>query len=219
MFEIVATSSSLMNTLPFGGGHASSVMLLIRRGATSQRGALSTLALDQLGEGIVKVTLLFAAGLVLPLPMWIRAAVTSVSAAVAALFVILAVASRWAKELEILHSWRRSVTALACVFAMKGVELLAIAGVQYAYGVNVGASGTLLVLATVVIATMLPVSPGNLGTYEAGVFLAYRYLGVAPELALSLAIVQHVCFMLPAVGVGYYFISRQALVRSTIASR
>jgi uncharacterized membrane protein YbhN (UPF0104 family) len=71
----------------------------------------------------------------------------------------------------------------------------------------------------VIVATMLPISPGNVGTYEASVFLAYRYLGVAPEVALSLAIVQHVCFMLPAVGVGYSYLSAQALSRSAIASR
>ena len=31
MFEIVSVASSLMNTVPFGGGHASSVVLLVRR--------------------------------------------------------------------------------------------------------------------------------------------------------------------------------------------
>jgi uncharacterized membrane protein YbhN (UPF0104 family) len=105
------------------------------------------------------------------------------------------------------------------VAAMKGMELLAIGCVQHAYGANVSAAGTLLVLATVILATMLPISPGNLGMYEGSVFLTYRYLGIAPELALSLAIVHHVCFMLPAVGVGYFSFSTQALSRSAIASR
>jgi uncharacterized membrane protein YbhN (UPF0104 family) len=219
MFEIVSMSSSLMNTLPFGGGHASSVLLLMRRSNTTQRGALSTMALDQLGEGVAKLTILVAAGLVVPLPTWMRATLTTVSLSVGALFLTMMVASRWAKELEVLKSWRRSSTALGCVFAMKGVELLAIALVQRGYGVDVSAAGTLLVLATVIVATMLPISPGNVGTYEASVFLAYRYLGVAPEVALSLAIVQHVCFMLPAVGVGYSYLSAQALSRSAIASR
>ena len=219
MFEVAAMSSSLMNTLPFGGGHASSVLLLIRRADTTQRGALSTLALDQLGEGIVKVFILLIVGLVVALPTWMRAALTTVSFVVGAWLVVLAIASRWSRELEILRSVRRSIAALACVAAMKGMELLAIACVQNAYGVNVSAGRTLLVLATVILATMVPISPGNLGTYEASVFLTYRYLGVAPELALSLAIVQHVCFMLPAVGVGYFFISTQALSRSAIASR
>jgi uncharacterized membrane protein YbhN (UPF0104 family) len=219
MFEVSAVSSSLMNTLPFGGGHASSVLLLIRRASTTQRGALSTLALDQLGEGIVKVAILLLVDIVVPLPTWMRASLATVSFVVVAWFITLAVASRWAKELEVLRSWRRALVALACVSAMKAVELLAIMSVQHAYGVQVTVGGSLLVLATVVLATMLPMSPGNLGTYEASVFLAYRYLGVSPEIALSLAIVQHVCFMLPAVGVGYLFLSAQALARNAIASR
>ena len=219
MLEISAVSSSLMNTLPFGGGHASSVLLMIRRAATTQRGALSTLALDQLGEGITKVGVLLAAGLTVSLPTWMRAALTTVSLIVGAWFVALVAASRWARELEILRSARRSITALACVIAMKGVELVAIACVQWAYGVDVSAGGTLLVLATVILATMLPIAPGNLGAYEGSVFLTYRYLGLSPEVALSLAIVQHVCFMIPAVGIGYLFISARALSRNAIAWR
>ena len=219
MFEITSTASSLMNTLPFGGGHASSVVLLIKRGETTQRGALSTLALDQLGEGIVKVMILFIAGIAVPLPVWMRAALTTISLGVAAWLVALLVAARFTRELEILRSAWRSVIALACVGAMKGAEFLAIASVQAAYEVHLSMGATLLVLATVILATMLPISPGNLGAYEASVFFVYRYLGISPELALSLALVQHVCFILPAVGVGYLFVSASALSRNAIASR
>jgi uncharacterized membrane protein YbhN (UPF0104 family) len=219
MLEITSMASSLMNTLPFGGGHASSVLLLIRRGETTQRGALSTLALDQLGEGIVKVMILFVAGIAVTLPTWMRAALTTISLGVAAWLVALLIAARFTRELEILKSARRSLIALGCVAAMKGAEFLAIASVQTAYGVHISAGGTLLVLATVILATMLPISPGNLGAYEASVFFVYQYLGLSPELALSLAIVQHVCFMLPAVGVGYLFVSVNALSRNAIASR
>ena len=186
---------------------------------TSQRGALSVLALDQLGEGIVKVSILLVAGLAVPLPTWMRAALTTISLVVGAWFVTLMIASRWTRELEILRDGRRAIAALACVIAMKGAELAAIACVQWAHGVDISAGGTLLVLATVILATMLPISPGNLGAYEGSVFLTYRYLGVSPELALSLAIVQHVCFMLPAVGIGYFFMSARTLARNAIASR
>lgn len=219
MFEIVATTSSLMNTVPFGGGHASSIVLLMRRGNTTQRGALSVLALDQLGEGITKVSLFLLVALLLPLPTWMRASVTTVSLVVAGWFIALMIASRWARELGILKHWRRSIGALACVIAMKGVEALALFAVQHAFGVPVSPSGTLLVLAALILGTMLPVAPGNLGTYEASVFLAYRYLGISPEQALTLAVVEHVCFLLPSVGVGYAFVSAHTLSRSAIASR
>jgi glycosyltransferase 2 family protein len=219
MFEIVATASSLMNTVPFGGGHASSIVLLMRRGSMTQGGALSVLALDQLGEGITKVSLFVLVAALLPLPTWMRAGVTTASLVVAAWFITLMVASRWARGLGILKHWRRSIAALACVIAMKGVEALALAAVQHAFGLSLSPGGTLLVLAALILGTMLPVAPANLGTYEASVFLAYRYLGVSPEQALTLAVVEHVCFLLPSVGVGYAFISAHTLSRSAIASR
>ncbi|HTE43973.1 MAG TPA: lysylphosphatidylglycerol synthase transmembrane domain-containing protein [Gemmatimonadaceae bacterium] len=210
MFEITATSSALMNTLPFGGGHASSLLVLIRRAKMSKRGAVSLFALDQLGEGMAKATIFASVALLVPLPTWMRAAITTASLVVAGWFVVMAVASRWARDLEIMKHWRRSATALACVLAMKAVEAVAIAAVQQAYGIHLPVGETIFILAAVVLATMLPIAPGNLGTYEAAVFLAYRYLGVSPAPALSLAIVQHICFMLPAVGVGYAFFSAQA---------
>ncbi|MFI5227651.1 MAG: lysylphosphatidylglycerol synthase transmembrane domain-containing protein [Gemmatimonadales bacterium] len=219
MFEIVSIASALMNTLPFGGGHASSIVLLATRGGIGRRSALSVLALDQLGEGVAKVGLFLLVALVVPLPTWMRAGVTTASVAVAAWFIALIIASRWARELALLKSWRRAARALGCVAAMKLAELLAIVAVQHSFGVDVTLSRSLLVLAALVLATMLPLTPGNLGTYEASVFLAYRYLGVSPELALGLAVAQHACFLLPSVGVGYAFLSRHALSRSAIASR
>jgi uncharacterized membrane protein YbhN (UPF0104 family) len=219
MFEIVSTASALMNTLPFGGGHASAVALLARRANLSVRNALSVLALDQLGEGLTKVSIFLMVAMSAPLPGWMRAGVTTASLGVAAWFIALMVASRWAQELAILKTWRRALGAWACVLAMKGAELVAIIAVQHAFGVSLSISGSLLVLAAVVLGTMLPLTPGNLGTYEASAFFAYRYLDVSPEQALSLAVVQHVCFFIPAVGYGYAYISARTLSRSAIASR
>jgi len=218
MFEIASTSSALMNTVPLGGGHASSILLLMRRGNTTQRGALSVMALDQLGEGFAKVTVFLLVGLLVPLPPWMRAGITTASLIVGAWFVTLLVASRWAKELRLLRR-PKALGAMGYVLAMKAVEACAIAAIQRAFGVDIAISGTILVLASVILGSMIPVSPGNLGTYEASVFLAYRYLGVAPEQAMSLALVQHLCFMLPSVGIGYLFISAHTVARSAIASR
>ena len=218
MFEITSTASALMNTVPFGGGHAASVLLLIRRGETTQRGALSVLALDQLGEGLAKVSIFLLVGWLLPLPAWMRAGITTASLAVAAWLVTLVVASRWATELRILERWR-GLKAMAYVGAMKAAEACAIAAVQHAFGVDISVSGTLLVLAAVILGSMIPMSPGNLGTYEASAFLAYRYLGITPEQAMGLALVQHICFIVPSVGVGYLMMSVQTVSRSAIASR
>jgi uncharacterized membrane protein YbhN (UPF0104 family) len=212
-----------MNTMPFAGGHASALVLLIRRGAMTRNGAFALMALDQLGEGLAKLIIFLLTALLAPLPSWMRAGMMTLSCGIAVWFVVLIVASRWrwegARQLSILKSWGRSAAALLCVLAMKAAQALAIVAVQRAFGVDLPASGTLLVLAASILGSLVLVTPGNLGAFEASVFLAYRHLGVGPEQALSLAIMQHVCFMLPAVGVGYFFISAQTLARSAVASR
>lgn len=219
MFEVVSVASALMNTVPFGGGHASSVVLLARRGGTTHRGALSVLALDQLGEGIAKVLAFLLVAVIVPLPAWMRAGITTVSLAVGAWFIALMIASRWATGLEVLKDLRRSTIAIGCVLAMKAVEIIGIVAVQHAFGIRVPFGGTLLVFAALVLATMLPIAPANLGTYEAAAFLAYRYLGLGPEHALGLAVVQHICFLIPTAGLGYALLSARTFSRSAMASQ
>ena len=50
---------------------------------------------------------------------------------------------------------------------------------------------------------MVAVTPGNLGVYEATAFFVYQYVGLPPDTALGLALLQHVCYLLPMTGVGY----------------
>jgi uncharacterized membrane protein YbhN (UPF0104 family) len=50
------------------------------------------------------------------------------------------------------------------------------------------------VLACLNLATLVPVVPGNLGVYEAAVVFAYTRLGVPAEQALSVGLVQHLCY-------------------------
>jgi uncharacterized membrane protein YbhN (UPF0104 family) len=177
------------------------------------------MALDQVGEGLVKISVFLLVAFLNPLPTWMRVGITSACVGMGSWFVVVVVASRWAEELRIVKNVARSTAGLACVFGMKATQLLAIIAVQQAYGVDLSTSASLLVLATILLASMAVVAPGNLGTYEAGVFLAYRYLGLSPEQALSLAIMQHLCFMVPAVGIGYVAFSAGTLSRKAIAPR
>jgi uncharacterized protein (TIRG00374 family) len=241
MFRIASIGSAVMNTVPFLAGHASSVVLLVRRGGVTRHGALSVLALDQLGEGLAKLIVFTLVAAMTPIPTAMRAGIFTASAVVVVLLVVLlalahrhrtspgalppqaslahrarAFAERWAHALDALRSPRRSTSALASVLAMKAAEAIGIIAVQRSCGVEIPFAGTLLVLAAVLLGTMIPLTPGNLGTYEASVWVVYDYLGVPPATSLALALVQHACFMLPAVGVGYVLLMVEA--RSVIAS-
>jgi uncharacterized membrane protein YbhN (UPF0104 family) len=107
-----------------------------------------------------------------------------------------------------LRSIGRSAGALALALAKKLAELLAIVCVQHAFGVALPPESALLILAAVNLATLLPVVPGNLGVYEAGVVVAYSWLGVTPERALGIAVVQHACYVAALALPGYRWLGR-----------
>ena len=241
MFEINAIASALMNTMPLYGGHAAAVVLMVKRAGMSREGALSVLALDQLGEGFAKVTIFGIVALLAPIPDAMRLGIATVCAGVAALFLILLAAAHghgqlrsrtgdaaalvnrirnaaaeWAARLETLRDARRSVLALTFAIGTKVAEGAALLAVQYAFGVELSIGSTALVLAAVILGSIMPVAPGNVGTYEAGAFLAYRHLGIDAGMATMLAIASHVCFMIPSVGVGYLLGSWK--LRSAVAT-
>jgi uncharacterized protein (TIRG00374 family) len=242
MFEIIAMTSAAMNTMPFLGGHAAGYALLVKRGGVPHHAAISVMALDQLGEGLTKMLIFLVVAVIAPVPVWMRGGVVTVVAGVAALFVVMMTVAhlgtrhsalgtrqeraerrapsaeylrRVIESLETLRSPRRAALALCCVVGSKLIEAVAILAVQRSLGILMSPGAAMLVLAATLLATMLPLSPGNLGTYEAGVVLAYRHLGIGAEQALALALLQHLCFLLPAVGVGYAV----AVRRSATASR
>ena len=104
MFEINAMASALMNTVPFLGGHAAAVVLLIKRGGMTRHAALSVMALDQLGEGCAKVTIFLLVAILAPIPVWMRSGIIVACTGVAALFVILLLAAHG-------HEWIRDMGA------------------------------------------------------------------------------------------------------------
>ncbi len=232
MLEINSLISMTLNTVPFGAGHALGVALLGRRVGHAE--ALSVLALDQLAEGLSKVTLIMLVSLAASLPLWLSRGLPFLGLAVLLLFLallflahrfageieeseagqgawsrILAFAVRWAHHLKPMRTPRLFLGGLACALAMKAAEALGIWAVQMSFGLALPWWSSLLVLACLSAATMVSVSPGNLGVYEASVFLIYQYLGVDQAQAVSLAVVQHLCYLIPLVGTGYAAVLRR----------
>lgn len=214
MWEIVTLSAAGMNTLPFMGGHALGLGLLARRGGLGMEVACSVMALDQLCEAFSKVLLLLLAMSAAPLPDWMQRAVWIISAGAFALLTGLLwlsrqptaanrLLARWARHVEILTHPRRWVGGLAFSLGTKLAEAAAIFAVQRSLGIDLPIETLAVVLAAVNVATMISVSPGNLGVYEAAAFAVYTLLGLPPEQALALALVQHACLLAAMILPGY----------------
>jgi uncharacterized membrane protein YbhN (UPF0104 family) len=231
MLSIASQLSFLGNTFP-ATGQVSAVLLLGGEPGVTKAAALSALTLEQVTEGIVKVGILVAAAELLPLPLWMHQALIALAAVVAALTAmvvlaalhheriaganrtihplvdpVIALIARWARDLESLRRPSRFGAGLLCGAGSKTVELLAIVAVQHAFGLSLPFSTTVLALAAGILGTLAPVAPANLGVYEGAVVAAYRHAGVAPEVALALAVVQHVCLLAGTAAVGYVVFS------------
>jgi uncharacterized membrane protein YbhN (UPF0104 family) len=216
LWESVTIGMAAMNTLPFGGGHALTVGLLIARGATVE-GAVSLLALEQLCDGVAKLALLMVALAVAPLPaIWQRTAWIMAAALLAGFLILLGLArhpgeTRWLRRWRVkwthpLQAVRRPgvlLIAVALSLLGKAGGLLAVYAVHRSLGMNLPLSSTPVVLAAVTFATLMALSPGSIGVFEMAAIAAYRLMGVPIEEAGVLALVQHACFLLPNIGTGY----------------
>jgi uncharacterized protein (TIRG00374 family) len=231
MFGVVALTSSVLNTTPLLVGEATAVVLLVARAGLDRAAALSVLAMDQLLVGVAKLVVLSVAALAAPLPGWMTRALLTLCVAMFAVGSALVVAawrhadvSGWmsrvlppraaaaigafASSLEPLRSASRGIPALALALLKKAVEVAAILCVLRAFGVQLPVAGAVLVLATLNLATLLPVVPGNAGVFEAAVVLALTSMGVAPELALGIAVVQHLCYFIALAAPGLVWVAR-----------
>jgi uncharacterized membrane protein YbhN (UPF0104 family) len=203
LFSYTSLANNSVNSL---AGHAAGVAMLAAEPGIGTDAAFSLLVLDQLCVGIAKLAVLSAAVGLLPVGTWIHRGITTVVLAVTLLVLTIVVARvrpRWPvfRAMVVLPP-HQLLAGMACALGVKLLEGAAIAAVQFAFGVPVSVSSVLLVLAAVSVATLVPVVPANLGTYEAAVFIALQQVGVTRDLAMVMAVVQHACQLLAALAPG-----------------
>lgn len=231
MFGVVALTSAVLNTTPMLVGEAAAIVLLVARAGLDRAAALSVLAMDQLLVGVAKLVVLSAAALAAPLPGWMTRALLALCLALVALGGSLAIAAwrhadvagwlsrilpprgaaavgAFASSLEPLRSPSRGVPALVLALLKKAVEVGAILCVQRAFGLHLPIAGAVLVLAMLNLATLLPIVPGDVGVFEAAVVLSLTRMGVEAELALGIAVVQHLCYFVALAAPGLVWAAR-----------
>jgi uncharacterized protein (TIRG00374 family) len=98
IFEVQAITATAQNTIPAFLGQATGVAVLADRGGVGTPAALSVLAQHSLVEAVAKLATLAAAAQVVPLPPWMRRAVTVLGVGLALLAVGLAVAAWMARH-------------------------------------------------------------------------------------------------------------------------
>lgn len=207
MLRLFSLTSVANNTTPSLIGHATGALLLAGEPRLGKAGALSVIALDQMAVGIAKIGIIAFAALLLPLPEWMRRGLLGLAIAVGVLIAVGVVIALRTRHLSALRHPRRFFQGAGLALCVKAAEAGAIFAVQQSFGVDSNLRTVIVVLAASALGSVVPIAPANIGTYEAASFGAYRYLGLDAESALGIAVIQHVCQLLPAVGAGYVLLS------------
>lgn len=239
VFEVQALTATAANTVPAFLGQATGIALLAERVGVGTAGALGVFAQHNLAEGLAKLAMIGAATFVVPLPARMRQALLALAVGTAALVVLLGAAAwaaqrrpaadeapasrsetgrvrtlvaRWAASLDALRDPRRLGAALLAALLMKVAEGAGWWAVERAFSVRPRPGSAVLALAATNLASAIPASPGNLGVYEGAAFAAYHVLlGVSRDTAVALALVGHVVYLLPLVGMGWALLSVRQL--------
>ena len=205
VFQANSFMSTSCNTISFPGGHAVGVMALARRAEVGPSVAMSILVLDQLlGQGIL--VFVFVIGFFASNIFYLahkQPRVKEGQGTISFMGKIRRFVSRWSVHLEILRDVRIFSFGLLLALLMMFAQTLGIWAVQKSLGLDLPFWAPILVMGALNLATVLPVTPGNFGIYEGTAFLVYQFYGLSSESALSLALLQHLCFLIPMVGSGY----------------
>ncbi len=230
MFHFVAIFCMTVSVVPFWGGHALFVYLLGHREKVGKTITLSVLTLDQLIEGFAKIFIFGVVAFTASFPEWMEIGVRSFLVLMAVVYTVVFLAAyffrdrnfataerpntwkgrcygfftKWAHHLHILRDFRKLILSLCLATLMKLSEVAAIFLVQRSMGVGLGLADAFLVAAALSLATMLPLTPGRVGTFEAGALVTYQFLGIGAPQALAMGVLLHIVHTLPFVVLGYF---------------
>lgn len=113
-------------------------------------------------------------------------------------------AQRFVDGFSALRSSRAVAEAFALTFATRLVGMLTIQCWFWAFGLDLPLHAPLIVMVFLSVGTMVPSSPGFIGTYHVACAYALELLGVEPAMAASVAIAGHFMATVPWTVVGVF---------------
>jgi phosphatidyl-myo-inositol alpha-mannosyltransferase len=208
LFRYGAATASLSMVAPIRAGEALRPWLLWRNHAVP----LSRSAGVALSEKLMDLLALVAVVLPLPwlmpsLPSWVGRGVALLAAASVAILGISALAAhrlsaggrvgRLLRDIRVLRETGTFARAFGAATLVWTFDLAALWVSLRAVGIHQGYAGAAFVLLGVNAAMLLPATPGNFGTLEAGAVLAMGVLGVARPAATAGALLYHAAQIVP----------------------
>ncbi len=235
MFRVIRVMGLMDNVIPWG-----KAFIIYHLGQIEKVGkavAVSVLTLDQVAEGASKLIIFLIVAYVAPLPLWMTQGISiAVVTIVISYFTLLYLAyrhkeyeeadpedlhqwhqkifhfiSKWAHHLHAMRDYKITLLTIFHAILMKACEVGAVYFVQLSFGVDLPLWSSFFLVAAYNLSTIIPVTPGNVGIFEATVFYAYKSMGVDPTQAMSLALLNHFVYLVPMVVPGYWVSVRMGI--------
>ena len=230
LYQYCLAGCAITNLFPARAGQAVRVVLL-RRDAVPVTSSIGVLALEEISNAAVLGLLCLPLPFLLSLPVRVHFTlgfVTGGAAVALGVLVWLALAGRArpggllrriSEGLAVLGRGRAALAVLGLTVAMWLFDLGQIALAMWAVGVPPSYAGVALVLLLVNVTNALPVTPGQVGLFEAGATAACVAIGATPEQGLAVGVLYHFTQLIPETVIGLSVLGRGALGRTWRAAR
>ena len=239
VFPAMAISYLANNTLPMRAGEVIRAFVIGRDQGLSKMAAISSIALERVFDGLTLLCLLGVVALLAPLPDWARSIAVLAGLgflAVAAVMVGLVVfrrstlallgrllaflperlrgkleqvLERFVSGLDAVQNPRILLSLFGWSLVIWGIEVLALQVTAAACGIDLSLMGAIFTLVIINLGTMIPSSPGYIGTFEFFCVKSLAAFHIAAAPAMGFALVLHVVQFLPITLVGLVFFLRQ----------
>lgn len=240
MFSIYSLGQLGNLLFPAGTGTALRVLILHKSEGVSKTGGASTVMLETLLDGLSLLVFLAGASAVLVLPDWLQRGQIYGAVVITLIFAILvasvALRERLGRKVEkmrahlserwhsrLYHLWthfqegvsamrslRHLSLALVASFASWLGQLAVISLLLYAFGLALPAGAALVLMVMNTLLLVIPVTPGNVGTYQVATVVGLSLFGVEKTDAVSYGIVLQATTYVPIACVGLYHYVRYA---------
>ncbi|MCL4458586.1 MAG: flippase-like domain-containing protein [Chloroflexi bacterium] len=248
LFPIIVMGYMVNNTLPARLGEIFRAYILGERQSISKSATFATIIIERVFDSLTMVIFALTASLFMPFEIGLQEVVRPAALFWGGFIVLLlsmALSSQLASKisdlaLKVAPGWLRhrlmrfthsfllgfqvlhSARMLFSVIVLSIVIWLCEASMYYlvmlAFNLLLPLYAPLLTIAVASLGTMIPSSPGYIGTFDALVVFALKLFGADPNTALSYTAVLHVTFLVPVTLLGFYYLWRHGLSLQVVES-
>lgn len=238
LFPIVVIGYMANDVLPVRMGELVRAYVLGRAEGISKSASLATIFIERVLDGLTMLLFIAAVALFVPLDAGLANVVRIAAGLLVALLLLTlviaarrpwalrlvsllvslapvrarpklaAVAARFLAGLGVLQSPRAMLSALALSLLAWLCEATMYYLLSFGFALGLGFHGLLLTTAVVNLGTMVPSSPGYVGTFEALAVFTLQRFAVAGDLALSYTVALHAALLVPVTLLGFYYMWR-----------